>query len=233
MELVGTQNIAASREKVWAAIFDPEVLKQSIPGCESIEATGENELMAKVTLRVGPVKANFSGRVTLTDLVPPESCTLSGEGQGGVAGFAKGSANLRLSEEGPEATLLTYEAKAEVGGKLAQLGGRLIDSTARKLTGEFFTSFGKIVAPEAAEAAASEPSKAESMGEAEALKPENTTEAAVGEPQTKKSWLGGLFGKSSAAILLAAGLLVPTCCLDGSHAHQFAADSFGVICRSR
>jgi carbon monoxide dehydrogenase subunit G len=233
MELVGTQNIAASREKVWAALFDPEVLKQCIPGCESIEATGENELMAKVTLRVGPVKASFSGRVRLTDLVPPESCMLSGEGHGGVAGFAKGSANLRLTEEGPEATLLSYEAKADVGGKLAQLGGRLIDATARKLTGEFFASFGQIVAPEAAETGASEPPKAESMGEAEALKPESATEAATAEPETKKSWLGGLFGKSSAAALLAAGLLVPACCLDGSHAHQFAADSFGVICRSR
>ncbi|MGO9685416.1 MAG: SRPBCC family protein [Beijerinckiaceae bacterium] len=233
MELVGAQNIAASREKVWAAIFDPEVLKQSIPGCESIEATGENELMAKVTLRVGPVKASFSGRVSLTDLVPPESCTLSGEGQGGVAGFAKGSANVRLTEESPAATLLTYEAKAEVGGKLAQLGGRLIDATARKLAGEFFVNLGRIVAPEAVETGASEPSEVENTGEAEALKPESTTEAVAAEPKTKKSWLRGLFGKSSAAALLAAGLLVPTCCLDGGHAHQFAADSFGVTCRAR
>ncbi len=237
MELVGTQNIAASREKVWAALFDPEVLKQSIPGCDSIEATGENELRAKVTLRVGPVKANFSGRVTLTDLVRPESCTLSGEGQGGVAGFAKGSANLQLTEEGPEATLLTYEAKADVGGKLAQLGGRLIDATARKLAGEFFVSFGQIVAPEAAETAetgaSSEPSEAESPGGAEAVEHESTPEAVAAEPETKKSWLRGLIGKASAAVLLATGLLVTTCCLDGSHAHQLAADSFAVICQSR
>lgn len=216
MELVGTQTIAAPRQKVWAALFDPEVLKQCIPGCESVEAVGENELTAKVTLRVGPVKASFAGRVTLTDLVPPESCTLSGEGQGGVAGFAKGSAKVRLTEEGPETTLLTYEAKADVGGKIAQLGGRLIDSTARKLAGEFFANFGKIVAPEVAEPAA--PAD-EAPGE--------------GEQQGKKGWLGGLFGKTTALVLVAGGLSVPTCCIDGSHAHGLDAGSIAPICWSR
>lgn len=141
MELVGTQTIAAPRQKVWAALFDPEVLKQCIPGCELIEAVGENELTAKVTLRIGPVKASFAGRVTLTDLVPPESCTLSGEGQGGVAGFAKGSAKVRLTEEGPETTLLTYEVKADVGGKIAQLGGRLIDFDRAQARGRFLRKF--------------------------------------------------------------------------------------------
>jgi uncharacterized protein len=150
VELLGTQTIAAPREKVWEALFNPEVLKQCIPGCDSIEAAGDNELTAKVTLRVGPVKASFAGKVTLSDVTAPESCTLSGTGQGGVAGFAKGSAKVHLTEEGPESTLLMYEAKADVGGKLAQLGGRLIDSTARKLAGEFFATFGGILAPEAA-----------------------------------------------------------------------------------
>jgi uncharacterized protein len=218
MELVGTQKIAAPREKVWAALFDPEVLKQCLPGCDSLEATGENELTAKVTLRVGPVKASFSGRITLSDLVPPESCTLAGEGQGGVAGFARGSAKIRLGEDGPEATLLTYEAKADVGGKLAQLGGRLIDSTARKLAAEFFANFSEIVAPQL-------PTEAATPIAMEA-------EATLGsEPESKRGWLGGIFGKSSATLVLALGLLVPSCCLDGSHAHQFGAEPFGLICR--
>jgi carbon monoxide dehydrogenase subunit G len=230
MELVGTQKIAAPRDKVWAALFDPEVLKQCIPGCDSIEATGENELAAKVTLRVGPVKASFAGRVTLSDLVPPGSCTLSGEGQGGVAGFAKGHANVRLSEEGPDATLLTYEAKADVGGKLAQLGGRLIDSTARKLAGEFFANFGKIVAPEAAEPVAAEPAASEQTA-SESV--DGASEDAAADPQTKKGWLGGLFGKTTTVVIVAGGLLVPTCCLDGSHAHLLSGDSFGPICSVR
>jgi uncharacterized protein len=189
MELTGMQPIAAARDKVWSALFDPEVLKQCIPGCESIEASGENELTAKVTLRVGPVKASFSGKVKLSDIVAPENCTLSGEGQGGVAGFARGSAKVHLVEEGPDATLLTYEAKADVGGKLAQLGGRLIDATSRKLAGEFFTRFGDIVAPqpavppEEAQADSATPEQAETEGAA-------PSEA---EPEIKQGWLGGLF----------------------------------------
>jgi carbon monoxide dehydrogenase subunit G len=220
MELVATQKIAAPRDKVWAALFDPEILKQCVPGCDSLEATGENQLTAKVTLRVGPVKASFSGRITLSDLVPPESCTLAGEGQGGVAGFARGNAKVRLSEDEPGTTLLSYEAKADVGGKLAQLGGRLIDSTARKLAAEFFTNFSKIVVPQLPAEVAT-PIAAEG-------------EAALGsEPESKRGWLGGIFGKSSAALPLALGLLVPSCCLDGSHAHQFGAEPFGLICRGR
>ena len=189
--------------------------------------TGQNELNAKVTLRVGPVKASFSGRGEF-EIFGRRKPHAVRRRAGGVAGFAKGSANVRLTEESPAATLLTYEAKAEVGGKLAQLGGRLIDATARKLAGDFVKFLGRIVAPEAVETGASEPSEVENTGEAEALKPESTTEAVAAEPKTKKSWLRGLFGKSSAAALLAAGLLVPTCCLDGGHAHQFAADLFGI-----
>jgi len=227
MELVGTQTIAAPRQKVWAALFDPAVLKQCIPGCESIESAGENQLTAKVTLRVGPVKASFSGRVTLSDLVPPESCTLSGEGQGGVAGFAKGSAKVHLAEQGPAATLLTYEAKADVGGKLAQLGGRLIDSTARKLAGEFFASFGNIVAPEIAAPAAAEAAIAAEAAPTAAQGWFARLAAAV------KKWFGRLFGTSTAVMVVAGGLLVPTCCLDGSHAHQLSAESLGPICVAR
>ena len=128
--LTGEYRIGAPREKVWEALNDPEVLKQSIPGCEEIEKTGENEMAAKVTAKVGPVKAKFAGQVTLSDMNPPESYTISGEGKGGAAGFAKGSAKVHLTPDGDE-TIMKYEVHASVGGKLAQLG-RPTDRTARR-----------------------------------------------------------------------------------------------------
>jgi uncharacterized protein len=144
MDMTGEQHIAASREKVWAALNDPEVLRQCIPGCQSLEKLSDTEMTAKVVLQVGPVKAAFSGKVQLSDIDPPNGYRITGEGSGGVAGYAKGGAVVRLADEGG-GTLLRYEAKADVGGKLAQLGGRLIDATARKLAGEFFDRFGEIV----------------------------------------------------------------------------------------
>lgn len=146
MDMQDSQRIEAPREVVFAALNDPEVLKAAIPGCETIEKVGENELQAKVTLKIGPVKASFLGKVTLSNIVPPESYTISGEGQGGVAGHARGGADVRLEPDG-EATILHYTVKAEVGGKIAQLGSRLIDSTAKKLAGEFFETFATILAP--------------------------------------------------------------------------------------
>lgn len=146
MEMSGTQKIEAPRDVVWAALNDPDVLKHSIPGCDSIEKLSDTELKATVTLKIGPVKASFAGKVTLSDLDPPNGYTITGEGTGGVAGFAKGGATVKLEPEG-EATLLTYEVKAQVGGKIAQLGARLIDATAKKLAGEFFSTFGEVVAP--------------------------------------------------------------------------------------
>jgi carbon monoxide dehydrogenase subunit G len=146
MDMTGSQRIEASRETVWAALNDPDVLKRCIPGCESIEKISDTEMSAKVTLKVGPVKASFTGRVTLSDLDPPNRYRISGEGAGGVAGFAKGGATVRLHRDG-SATMLDYDVKAQIGGKLAQLGGRLIDSTARKLAAEFFEKFGEVVAP--------------------------------------------------------------------------------------
>jgi uncharacterized protein len=128
------------------ALNDPDVLKRCIPGCESIERISDTEMSAKVTLKVGPVKASFTGRVKLSDLDPPNRYRISGEGAGGVAGFAKGGATVRLHRDG-SATMLDYDVKAQIGGKLAQLGGRLIDSTARKLAAEFFEKFGEVVAP--------------------------------------------------------------------------------------
>jgi hypothetical protein len=131
--------------QVWAALNNPDILKQCIPGCQSLDMAIPNEMTATVVLRVGPVKATFGGKVTLSDLDPPNSYRISGEGSGGIAGFAKGGATVKLSEESPDVTILTYEVDAQIGGKLAQLGGRLIDSTARKLAGEFFASFGEVV----------------------------------------------------------------------------------------
>jgi len=147
MDMTGTQHIGAPRDKVWAALNDVEVLKQAIPGCQSIEKVSDTEMNAKVTLKVGPVKASFTGKVVLSDIDPPNGYTITGEGSGGAAGFAKGSAKVKLQDDGGTATNLTYEVKAQIGGKLAQLGSRLIDATAKKLAGEFFEKFGEVVAP--------------------------------------------------------------------------------------
>jgi carbon monoxide dehydrogenase subunit G len=144
MDMTGTRHIAASRETVWAALNDPEVLKQCIPGCESLEMQTPTDMTARVKLAVGPVKATFNGKVKLSDLDPPNSYRIAGEGSGGVAGHAKGSATVHLADEGG-GTLMTYDVKADVGGKLAQLGGRLIDSTAKKLADQFFEKFTVVV----------------------------------------------------------------------------------------
>jgi carbon monoxide dehydrogenase subunit G len=137
MDMKGEYRIAAPREHVWALINDPAVLEACIPGCESLEGTPESGYTARVTTKVGPVKATFAGEVKLSNIHAPESLTISGEGKGGVAGFAKGGADVQLVADGSH-TVLTYVAKAQVGGKLAQLGARLIDSTAKKLADEFF-----------------------------------------------------------------------------------------------
>lgn len=144
MDMGGEERIAAPREVVWQALNDPEILRQCIPGCQSLEQKSPTELAATVKLKVGPVSATFSGEVTLSDITPPESYTISGEGKGGIAGFAKGSATVTLVEDGPD-TLLRYATKAQVGGKLAQLGSRLIDSTSQKLAAQFFADFSKAV----------------------------------------------------------------------------------------
>lgn len=145
MEMTGSERIAAPRERVYRALNDPEILKAAIPGCESIEKTSDTEMTAVVVTKVGPVKAKFQGAITLSDLDPPRGYTIRGEGKGGAAGFAKGGARVRLEEDGG-GTVLHYEVRADVGGKLAQLGSRLIDGTAKKLSTEFFTRFGGLVA---------------------------------------------------------------------------------------
>ena len=148
MQLKGEERIEAPREKVWEALNDPQVLEKAIPGCETIEQQTPTDMTATVTLRVGPIKASFDGKVELKNLNPPEGYRLEGEGKGGVAGFAKGGADVNLTEVSDgdgDATLLSYDVDAQVGGKLAQLGGRLIDSTAKKLAKQFFADFKKEV----------------------------------------------------------------------------------------
>lgn len=146
MELTGEQLIPAPRQAVWDAINDPEILRQCITGCESVTKTSETDFEAAVLVKVGPVKARFKGKVTLGDLDPPSSCTISGEAQGGVAaGFGKGSAKVQLADADGGATRLTYSVNAQVGGKLAQIGARLIDGVAAKMAEDFFTKFNQIV----------------------------------------------------------------------------------------
>lgn len=147
MELTGSHRIEAARDDVWQALNDPGILRRCIPGCQELVQTSPTEFSAKVVLKVGPVKATFAGAVTLSDLDPPAAYRIDGEGQGGVAGFAKGGARVWLIEDG-EATILNYQAEAKVGGKIAQLGARLIEGTSKKLAGEFFTAFVQILSPE-------------------------------------------------------------------------------------
>jgi carbon monoxide dehydrogenase subunit G len=144
MTMSGEQQLTASRERVWAALNDPEVLKACIPGCESLEVTGDNEFSAVATNKIGPVKARFKGKVRLTDLDPPNGYKISGEGDGGIAGFAKGGATVALADK-DGGTLLTYNVEAQIGGKLAQLGQRLVNGAAKKLADDFFAKFAAAV----------------------------------------------------------------------------------------
>jgi hypothetical protein len=144
MDMTGEYRIPAPRQRVWEALNDPEVLKAAIPGCEELNKVSDNELEAKVRAKVGPVSATFTGKVTLNDLNPPTSYRIAGEGKGGAAGYAKGGAEVNLAEDGA-ATILRYSAKADVGGKLAQIGSRLIQGTAKKMADDFFGKFSTIV----------------------------------------------------------------------------------------
>jgi uncharacterized protein len=140
MDMTGERRIPAPRQTVWEALNDPEVLKVSIPGCETLEKLEGDQMRATAAVKVGPISARFTGKVQLTDIDPPNGYRISGEGQGGVAGFAKGGANVALADDGP-GTVLSYQVNAQVGGKLAQLGGRLIDATAKQMADAFFDRF--------------------------------------------------------------------------------------------
>ena len=145
MDMTGERRIPAPRQKVWDALNDPAVLKTCIPGCESLEKTSDTDMKATAAVKIGPISARFTGKVQLTDLDPPNSYRISGEGQGGVAGFAKGGANVHLSDDGAF-TVLKYDVKAQVGGKIAQLGARLIDATSKQMADMFFDRFSAEVA---------------------------------------------------------------------------------------
>jgi carbon monoxide dehydrogenase subunit G len=146
MELTETHTLPVAQQRTWDALNDTEVLRACIPGCESIDPDGENAYLVTLSAAVGPVKARFKGRMQLTDIDAPNAYNIVFEGQGGAAGFAKGSARVTLEPEGDAATKLTYTANAQVGGKLAQIGSRLVDGAARKIAGEFFKRFGAQIA---------------------------------------------------------------------------------------
>ncbi|MEX0807271.1 MAG: carbon monoxide dehydrogenase subunit G [Dongiaceae bacterium] len=145
MDLTGEYRIAASRSVVWKALNDPDVLRAAIPGCESLDKVSDTEMTAKVAIKIGPVSAKFAGKVTLSDLDPPKGYRITGEGQGGAAGFARGTAQVTLDEDGG-ATVLRYKADASVGGKMAQIGSRLVQGAAQKTANEFFGRFSELVA---------------------------------------------------------------------------------------
>jgi carbon monoxide dehydrogenase subunit G len=146
MTMTGDAVLPAERQRVWAALNDPAVLKACIPGCQELDKVSDTEFQATVRAAVGPVKATFKGRVQLLDLDPPNGYRIAGEGQGGVAGFAKGGATVRL-EDADGGTRMTYDVEAQIGGKLAQLGGRLINGVAKKYADEFFANFAKALTP--------------------------------------------------------------------------------------
>ncbi|MFN3231783.1 MAG: SRPBCC family protein [Alphaproteobacteria bacterium] len=182
MDMSGEYRIPAPRERVWDALNDPDILGQCIPGCQSIEKTSDTEMTAVVKAKVGPVSAKFNGDVTLSDMDPPNGYTLSGEGKGGVAGFARGTAKVALAEDG-DGTLLTYNVDAKVGGKLAQVGARLVDGTAKKMADDFFSTFSEIVGSgSGAEAEETAPDSAAPEPAAAAVAQPEATE------KPKKSW---------------------------------------------
>lgn len=146
MQITGTQSIAAPRDQVWLALNDPDILKGCLPGCESVERVTPELFRVVVVSAIGPLRAKFNGNLRLTQALPPQSCVMVFEGQGGAVGFGKGQATVELDEVG-NTTELRYSAQAQVGGKLAQIGSRLIDSVARKMSDDFFEAFRKLVAP--------------------------------------------------------------------------------------
>lgn len=197
MDLTGEYRIPAPRETVWAALNNPEILKVCIPGCEELDKTSDTEFVARVVAKIGPVKAGFSGKVTLSDLDPPNGYTITGEGQGGAAGFAKGGAKVWLEAvEGGAATILHYSADAQIGGKLAQIGSRLVEGSAKKLADEFFAAF-------AAQAAAAAPAAPPTAAPAPVAEQPATQPVSQPAPVVASATSGGL-----SPILWIVGLVV-------------------------
>jgi carbon monoxide dehydrogenase subunit G len=201
MDFHGRYTIPASPKVVWDGLNDPDVLRVCIPGCEQIEKTSPTDFVATATLKIGPVKATFKGKVNLSELDPPSRCVLSGEGQGGMAGFAKGNAEVRL-EPANGGTVLTYTARATVGGKLAQIGQRLIDGAAKQIADDFFGRLAaRVSAPPEGTAAVAQPAPLD----AESKAPSHADE---GADQTRREglapeiWVAGLIGVVVILLLL-------------------------------
>lgn len=210
MEMTGEQLIPVGQQKVWTALNDPEVLKACIPGCDTIEKVSDNEYKIGMTAAVGPVKAKFAGKLTLQDLNPPNSYALAFEGSGGAAGFGKGGAKVSLTPEGPSATKLAYSATAQVGGKLAQVGARLIDGVAKKMADDFFKKFNATVAAPGAEepaapAAAPAPAAAAAASPAPAPAPARTPEKPVEPEGFNPMWIVAVVIVAMTGLALFAG----------------------------
>ena len=209
MEMTGEYRITAPRETVWRALNDTEILKQCIPGCEEIVKVSDTEMTAKVVAKVGPVSARFAGKVTLSDLDPPNGYKITGEGTGGAVGFAKGGADVKLTpDETGQGTVLSYTVNAAVGGKIAQIGARLIDGTARKLADEFFGKFSTLVSAQSPAAAAASVAAAPAAATSEPVSraPKTQPGALPPAPAGRKGlhpviWIGGL-------IVVVLGLLI-------------------------
>ena len=216
MDISGEYRLRAPRQKVWEALNDPDFIQRALPGCQSMEKVSDTEFTAKVNSKIGPVKATFNSKVSLTDLNPPESYRLVGEGKGGAAGFAKGSADVHLTEEGEE-TVLRYNSDLQVGGKLAQIGNRLVGGAAKKTADEFFSNFANLInepAPAAAEPAAVSPAaEAPAPGAAEPVATDGGPAPATGPtpaptPPTSQAPPGGLFSTMSPALWIAVAVVV-------------------------
>ena len=183
MKLTGSQNIPAPRETVWKGLNDPSILQLCIPGCSKIEVTAPNNFKATVTIKVGPVKANFGGQVTLSELNPPESYRITGKGDGGFAGFATGGATVKLTALSANETQMDYDVDAQIGGKLAMLGSRLVDSTATSLANQFFTKFGGLMKA----AASAHKAKASAKTKVAAKKPVKKAAVKAAKKPAKKA----------------------------------------------
>jgi carbon monoxide dehydrogenase subunit G len=206
MDMTGEHQINAPRKAVWAGLNDPEILKQSIPGCEEVKKLSESEMTAQVTAKVGPVKARFTGKIAFSEVDPANGYTLTGEGQGGAAGFAKGGAKVRLTDAPDGGTLLRYEVHSQIGGKLAQIGSRLVDGAARKMADDFFSAFAAAV--EAQNLAGTATGLTASTGTAPTLSAINSQSGASAPGIVESSSAADLLGRRrSPAVWIGAGVV--------------------------
>ncbi len=201
MELTGQQLISAPIDKTWVALNDPGVLKDCIAGCESIERTGDNEYAVAMAVRIGPVNAKFKGKLTLANIQPPNAYSINFEGQGGVAGFGKGSADVKLTAQ-QAATMLDYSARATVGGKIAQIGSRLVDAAAKKMADDFFAAFNNRIGSGAVAAEVAAPAQA--AGAAGQAEPGVGAAAPTASPAGLPKWVWIVGAAIVAALIIAA-----------------------------